>query len=98
MVLGELILLTDLRIKSTLLHLLVEVFNNSHFVKKKPTLIMKCFILICSVETLSTRRIYTGVHQVCQIEFTPGVEEVWFRSKLNCSEFKHPNLMIVLSC
>ena len=59
---------------------------------------MKCFILICSVKTLSMRRIYTGVRRVCQIEFTPGVGEVWFRSKVSCNEFKHPDLMTVLSC
>ena len=44
---------------------LVEVLNNA--------LITKYFILICSVETLSMRRINTGIHRVRQIEFTPNV-------------------------
>ena len=46
---------------------LVEVFINSHIVIN--TLIMKWFISIW-VELLSMRRINTGVHRVCQIEFT----------------------------
>ena len=40
----------------------VEVFINSHIVNN--TLIMKCFILICSVETLSMHTINTGYHPV----------------------------------
>ena len=39
---------------------LVEVFINSNIVNN--TLIMKCFNLICSIESLSMRRINTGVH------------------------------------
>ena len=34
------------------------------------TLIMTCFILIRSAETLNMRRINTDDHRVCQIEFT----------------------------
>ena len=49
-------------------HAIVEVFINSHIVNN--TLIMKCFILICSVETLSMHTINTGYHPVYQIEFT----------------------------
>ena len=44
---------------------LVEVVNNA--------LITKYFILICSVETLSMRRMNTGIHRVRQIEFTPNI-------------------------
>ena len=51
---------------------LVEVFINSHIVNN--TLIMKCFILICSVETLSMHRINSGVHRVCRIEYTQEVK------------------------
>ena len=52
---------------------LVEVFINSHFVNN--TLIMKCVILICTVETLSMRRVNAGFHHVCQIKFS----QVYFR-------------------
>ena len=48
----------------------VEVFINGHIVNN--TLIMICFILVCSVETLSMRRINTGVHRICQIELIQG--------------------------
>ena len=47
---------------------LVEVFINSHIVNNM--LIMKCFIFGMQCETLSMRRINTGVHRVCKIEFT----------------------------
>ena len=46
----------------------VEVFINSHIVNN--TLIMKWFILICNVEPVNIRKIYNGIHRVCQIEFT----------------------------
>ena len=42
--------------------------HNIHIVDN--TLIMKCFILICSFESLRMRCINTGVHRVCQIKFT----------------------------
>ena len=41
---------------------LVEVFIDSHIVNN--TFIMKCFILVCSIETLSMGKINTGVHRV----------------------------------
>lgn len=46
----------------------VDVFINSHVENNK--YIMNCFILICSVETLSMHTINTGYHPVYQIEFT----------------------------
>lgn len=47
---------------------LVEVFIITHIVNS--TLIMQCFILICSVEALSMCTINASVHRVCRIKFT----------------------------
>ena len=44
---------------------LVVVFINSNIVNN--TLIMKCFNLICSIESLSMRRINTGVHEFVKL-------------------------------
>ena len=49
---------------------LVKVFINSQIVNNMLYIIMKCFILIRSVEPLSMRRINIIVLQVCQINFT----------------------------
>lgn len=46
---------------------LVKVFTNRYIVNN--TLIIKCVILICSVETLNMRTINTNLHRVCLIEF-----------------------------
>ena len=46
----------------------VEMFINSHIVNF--TLIMKRLILMCSVESLGMPTTHTGVHRICQIEFS----------------------------